>query len=53
MALIQWSSKYSVGVDEIDAQHRSLIDLTNELYAMMRKHEANDKITIILDKLIG
>ena len=53
MALIKWAPKYVVGIPEIDAQHQSLIDLTNALYDMMRKHEANEKITEILDKLIG
>ncbi len=28
---IEWSEKFSVGVDEIDAQHRQLLELMNKL----------------------
>ena len=51
MALIQWAQKYVVGIPEIDEQHQSLIQLTNTLYDMMRRHEANEKVTVVLDEL--
>ena len=30
--IIDWSEKYAIGIDVIDAQHRELVNLTNELY---------------------
>ncbi len=32
MAFIEWTKEYSVGVQEIDEQHKQLVQLTNELY---------------------
>ncbi len=40
MALIAWSSKYSVGVKNLDDQHKELINLLNELHAAMLKGQA-------------
>jgi hemerythrin-like metal-binding protein len=32
MAIISWNEAYSVGVSEIDTQHKELISIINELY---------------------
>lgn len=32
MALLQWKSEYSVGIDAIDHEHKELIDLINRLH---------------------
>ena len=32
MGLMEWKSHYSVGVDEVDHEHRELIDLINEMH---------------------
>ncbi len=32
MAYIEWSKEYSVGIQEIDEQHKKLFQLANELY---------------------
>ncbi len=31
--LMTWNERYSVGIARIDAEHRKLVDLINELYA--------------------
>lgn len=33
MALIEWKENFNVGVDEVDFEHRELIDLINALHA--------------------
>jgi hemerythrin len=39
MALLTWSSKYSVGVPSMDSQHTVLFNILNELHdAMMNGH---------------
>ncbi len=50
--LFQWTSEYSVGVGEIDEQHKMLFDLINQLFlsALNREHES--AISEILDVLI-
>jgi hemerythrin len=30
--LIEWDSKYNLGIDFVDKQHRQLLELTNELF---------------------
>lgn len=40
--LFQWTDEYSVGVEEIDNQHRTLFELINRLFmaAVNREHES-------------
>ncbi len=39
--LVEWSDNLSVGIEEIDEQHKILVRLVNNLYeAIIRKHEA-------------
>jgi len=33
MALLQWKPEYAIGIEEVDFEHRALIDLINELDA--------------------
>jgi hemerythrin-like metal-binding protein len=40
MALINWSSRYSVGVAALDNQHKALIDVLNEFHAACMRGSA-------------
>ena len=43
MALVEWNDNFSVGVPDIDHEHRQLIELINELYANLQAdHETED-----------
>lgn len=53
MALLSWKSEYSVNVKEIDAQHRKLVDMINELNEAMAQGKAKDVLGAILDKLVS
>ena len=35
MSLIEWKEEFSVGVAEVDLEHRDLIDLINDLHSLM------------------
>lgn len=52
MALMTWSSKYSVGVQALDDQHKRLIAILNELHAAMLKGQAQKVAGPLLDKLL-
>ena len=39
MALIKWRDELKVGIEEIDEDHRALIDLINALYDVMQQLE--------------
>ncbi|MCF7835877.1 MAG: bacteriohemerythrin [Candidatus Marinimicrobia bacterium] len=51
--LIEWKEGYSVGVAEIDKQHKNLIEIVNELSAAMEKNKVRDELAQILEKLVN
>lgn len=53
MALIEWNDKYSVGIRELDSQHKQLINILNDLYDAMKAEKANDAIGSIIFKLVN
>jgi len=52
MALVAWSKEYSVGVEELDRQHRMLFDVLNELHDAMMQGKAQSMTGDLLRKLI-
>ena len=52
MALLEWSSRFSVGVKTIDAQHEGLFAIVNELHTAMLKHQAQSVTGGLLGKLV-
>lgn len=54
MVLFAWdASKYSVGIREIDGQHKVLVDMLNELYDAMQSGKSNDILGSIVLKLVN
>ena len=39
--LLNWKKEYSVNVKEIDAQHKKLIEMINELYEIINNKNEN------------
>jgi len=52
MALLNWTDQYSVGVKEIDVQHRRLVDTLNELHEGMMKGQASTVTGPLLMRLV-
>jgi hemerythrin len=52
MALLTWKTEYTVGNRDIDAQHRYLIELVNELHDRMSNGERADTLEPLLSALI-
>jgi hemerythrin-like metal-binding protein len=52
MALLTWSSKYSVGVQSMDSQHTVLFEILNELHEAMMKGKAQKVTGALLRKLM-
>lgn len=48
MALMEWDATMSVGVEEIDAQHKTLISLINEAYEAIQKHDEHMMTDLIV-----
>jgi len=52
MSLIAWRSDFSVGVTQVDEQHRKLIDLLNTLFDAMKRGKGRDLLGGVLKELI-
>ncbi|HJV26296.1 MAG TPA: bacteriohemerythrin [Aromatoleum sp.] len=50
--VMSWNGALATGHDDIDAQHRKLIDLANRLNEMMQRGEDRGGIGAVLDELI-
>lgn len=51
--LISWNEGYSVGVADMDSQHKQLISMINDLYDAMQNQKAAETIGKILKRLIA
>jgi hemerythrin len=51
MALIEWTTALELGLPEIDAQHRRLVAITNDLDDAMRRGKGRYALSNILDAL--
>lgn len=53
MSLLAWSSMFSVGVDEIDNQHKKLVDMANRLNDAMKSGQGKEAMGKILSELVS
>lgn len=51
MPLIEWKDEYSVGVPDVDAEHRDLIELINTLYESMQAHDGRPDVMEFLGEI--
>jgi len=52
MALFPWEARFSVNVENIDSQHRQLIDIINELHEAMMKKRSKEVLGELLERLV-
>lgn len=52
MALVEWNESMSVGVQKIDEQHRSLLDILNELHTAIEAGRDREVLGTIIERLI-
>ena len=50
---LQWEDSYSVGVNEIDKQHRVIIEVINELITEISAKPSEENIVGIIHKLLN
>ena len=51
MALIEWRDEFSVGVPDVDLEHRQLIGLINRLHAALAKENAQVSVLDFLAEI--
>ena len=52
MAFLTWNDKYSVGIRNLDDQHKKLIEILNQLYEAMKAGKGNEILGKVLVDLI-
>lgn len=50
---IIWSKTLSIGVEEVDEDHRKLVDIFNSLNHAVKERESKEYLAAILDELIN
>ena len=53
MSIIQWSNFFSVGIAEIDDQHKKLIEMLNELYDGITECHGEEAVNDVVPKLVN
>ena len=52
MPLIDWNSKMGLGVEEIDEQHKKLVDIVNELHDALKNNSYEEELMTIFGELV-
>lgn len=52
MALLQWKDEYSTGLEDVDEEHRDLIDIINRLHDLMLADDAKLTVPAFFDRLL-
>ncbi|MFC1887075.1 bacteriohemerythrin [Thermodesulfobacteriota bacterium] len=53
MALIDWSEALSVGFEEVDDDHKKLVDMINNIHNAVSQIRDKDKLADTLEDLLG
>jgi hemerythrin len=53
MTLIEWKDEYCVGVGSVDLEHRELIEMINDLHALMGEGADQDRIVASLGDIFA
>ncbi len=51
MGFITWTDELSVGMDEIDDQHKELVKMINQFYDDIASKSSNDNIVALIQKM--
>ncbi len=52
MEKLQWDTGWSLGIAELDDQHRILSDLVNTLHGFLEQKQDDEKVAMMLHRLI-
>lgn len=52
MVLFEWDNKYVIGINEVDEQHKRLVQLINELHEAMSEGRGKEETRNVLMKLM-
>jgi hemerythrin len=52
MALLEWKDEYATGIDDVDEEHKDLIDVINRLHELLLTDDAKLTVPAFFDRLI-
>ena len=52
MAFMEWSERYTLGLEEVDEQHQHLFELVNHLHALVAAGDDQSTAGKVLDELV-
>lgn len=52
MAFLDWNDGLSVGVGDIDSEHRELVSMLNDLHGALARGEGRTALSGVLDRLV-
>ena len=50
--MLEWKEKYAIGIQEIDAQHKILVDMICKLFAAMQSGAGKDVLDVTISGLV-
>ncbi len=53
MLLIKWRNSYSVGIDQIDTEHKKLVELINEVFMVVRDKGDEQTLNRAVEELVA
>ena len=53
MAFFDWKEEYSVNIEQIDSQHKILVDMINQIYIAMHERKSQEILESTLEGMIS
>lgn len=53
MTLLQWQENFRIGIEEVDHEHRQLIELINSLHAGLGSERAGERVEAFLGEIFA
>lgn len=53
MGVLQWQDRFSIGIPEVDHEHRELIQLINELHAALGGDRSQERVEGFLGEILA
>ena len=53
MAVLEWQDRFSIGIAEVDHEHREMIDLINDLHAALGTDHSPERVEGFLGEILA
>ena len=53
MGFFEWKDEFSVNIEQIDSQHKILVEMIDQIYAAMQEKKSQDILESTLDNMVN